>query len=79
MPRAGKYHHPCKPDSASNHPVKLNLLQALLAILLGNVLYFLLAGHLPLPQHRLFQVDAGLLVDFLICLALYALIRKVWK
>ncbi|MGA9509050.1 MAG: hypothetical protein WBV55_10555 [Candidatus Sulfotelmatobacter sp.] len=59
--------------------MQLNILQALLAILLGNLVYFLLAGHLPLPQHRLFQVDAGLLVDFLICLALYALIRKVWK
>ena len=71
--------HPSLCQSASNNPVKLNLLQALLAILLGNLVYFLLAGHLPLPQHRLFQVDAGLLVDFLICLALYALIRKVWK
>jgi ABC-type tungstate transport system substrate-binding protein len=59
--------------------VQLNLLQALLAILLGNLIYFFLAGHLPLPQHRLFQVDAGLLVDFLICLALYTLVRKVWK
>jgi hypothetical protein len=59
--------------------VQLNLLQGLLAILLGNLVYFLLAGHLPLPQHRLFQVDAGLLVDFLICLALYAVIRRIWK
>jgi hypothetical protein len=59
--------------------VQLNLLQGLLAILLGNLVYFLLAGHLPLPQHRLFQVDAGLLIDFLICLALYAVIRRIWK
>lgn len=73
-------HNPsARPLFASNHPVQLNLLQALLAILLGNLVYFLVAGHLPLPQHRLFQVDAGLLVDFLICLGLYALIRKVWK
>jgi ABC-type tungstate transport system substrate-binding protein len=73
------YSHPSRLDSASKQSVQLNLLQALLAILLGNLVYFLLAGHLPLPQHRLFQVDAGLLVDFLICLALYALIRKFWR
>jgi hypothetical protein len=57
--------------------VPAKLLQALLAILLGNVAYFLLAAHLPLPRHRPFQPDAGLLVDFLICLAFYGLIRKV--
>jgi hypothetical protein len=73
------YSHPFQPNSASKHSVQMSLLQALLAILLGNLVYFLLAGHLPLPQHRLFQVDAGLLVDFLICLALYAVIRKIWK
>ena len=56
-----------------------NFLKALIAILLGNLIYLFLAGHLLLPQHRLFQVDAGLLVDFLICLALYALFRRIWK
>ena len=53
-----------------------NLLQALLAIILGNIAYFLLAAHLPLPPHRPFQADAGLLVDFFICLVFYGLIRK---
>jgi phosphate starvation-inducible membrane PsiE len=53
-----------------------NLLQALLAIVLGNVAYFLLAAHLPLPRHQAFQADVGLLMDFFICLEFYALIRK---
>jgi hypothetical protein len=55
--------------------VLANLLQALLAIILGNVAYFVLAAHLPLPRHRAFQADAGLVVDFFICLTLYFLIR----
>jgi hypothetical protein len=48
--------------------VLVKLLQALLAIVLGNLAYFLLVAHLPLPRHRPFQVDAGLLLDFFICL-----------
>jgi len=56
--------------------VLANLLQALLAIILGNIVYYLLAAHLPLPHHHPFQADAGLLVDFLICLLFYGLIRK---
>jgi hypothetical protein len=56
--------------------VLANLLQALLAIILGNIAYFLLSAHLPFPRHRPFQADAGLLVDFLICLLFYGLIRK---
>jgi hypothetical protein len=56
--------------------VLANFLYALLAILLGNVAYFLLAAHLPLPRHQAFQADIGLLMDFFICLAFYALIRK---
>jgi hypothetical protein len=59
--------------------VLLNLLQALLAIVLGNLAYFFLAVHLLLPRHRPFQADAGLLVDFFICLALYGLIRTASK
>jgi hypothetical protein len=59
--------------------VLVKLLQALLAIVLGNLAYFLLAAHLPLPRHRPFQVDAGLLLDFFICLAFYIFIRTSAK
>jgi hypothetical protein len=59
--------------------VLLNLLQALLAIVLGNIAYFLLAAHLALPRHRPFQADAGLLIDFFICLTFYGLIRTTAK
>jgi len=50
----------------------------LLAILLGNVIYVLIAPHLPNAlAHDIFQLDAGLLFDFGICAGLYFLIRKV--
>jgi hypothetical protein len=59
--------------------VLVNFLQALLAIVLGNLAYFLLAAHFGLPRHRPFQPDAGLLVDFFICLVFYVLIRQTRK
>ena len=65
----------------SKPSVLLNLLQALLAIILGNVAYFLLVPSLPVPRHRPFQFDAGLVVDFFFCVVAYGLIRTArrWK
>jgi ABC-type uncharacterized transport system permease subunit len=65
----------------SKPSVLLNLIQALCAIVLGNVAYFFFAPSLPLPRHRPFQFDLGLLVDFWFCLAAYGLIRTArrWK
>jgi hypothetical protein len=59
--------------------VRLNLLQALCAIVLGNLAYFLLAHLLPLPRHRPFQLDLGLLLDFWFCVVAYGLIRTAGK
>ncbi len=52
-------------------------LEYMIAILLGNVIYyFSLMPHLPdFLRHHTFQVDAGILVDFAICVAVYGLIR----
>ncbi len=53
-------------------------MKMLLAILLGNVIYLLIAPLLPNAlAHDIFQLDAGLLFDFGICAGLYFLIRKV--
>jgi hypothetical protein len=50
----------------------------LLAILGGNILYLAIEPQLPNPlRHRMFQIDLGLGLDFLICVALYGLIRLV--
>ena len=54
-------------------------MKMLLAILSGNLIYLLAARYLPYPlAHRIFQVDAGLLVDLGICVAIYLLVRKIF-
>lgn len=66
----------------SKPSVLTNLLQMLLAILLGNVVYFLLLPHLPpAARHHRFQLDLGTVVDFWFCLVIYGLIRTVrrWR
>jgi hypothetical protein len=48
----------------------------LVAVLLGNVAYLLVEPQLPATmRHRMFRVDVGLGVDFLICVAIYAVVR----
>lgn len=48
------------------------------AVILGNIIYFAAAPHLPLSlQHQLFRPDLGLLVDFLICAAVFGVVRLV--
>jgi hypothetical protein len=62
--------------------VALNLLQAFLAIVLGNVVYFLLLPSLPpAARHQPTHLDLGMLIDFWFCLAAYGLIRTArrWK
>ncbi len=66
----------------SKSSVMFNLLQALLAIVLGNVLYFLLLPSLPpAARHHPFHVDLGSLVDFWFCLVVYGVIRTArrWR
>lgn len=53
-----------------------NFLDALLAVLAGNTIYFLLAPHLPpFARHSIFIEDWGLLVDFLVCLAIFVVVK----
>jgi hypothetical protein len=66
----------------SKSSVLINFLEALLAILLGNLAYFVLAPSLPpVARHHPFHVDLGSVVDFWFCLVVYGLIRTVrrWK
>jgi len=66
----------------SKPPVLVNLLQMLLAIVLGNVAYFVLAPSFPpVARHHLFRMDLGMAVDFWFCLVAYGLIRTArrWK
>ena len=55
-----------------------NFLDALMAVLAGNAIYYLLMPHLPaVARHGLFKEDWGSLVDFLICTVIFAAVKYV--
>ena len=62
--------------SSSKSPALKNFLDALVAVLAGNAIYYLLMPHLPaVARHGLFREDWGLLVDFAICTLIFALVK----
>jgi len=66
----------------SKPSVFANFLQALLAIVLGNIVYFLLLPSLPpVARHHPFRIDLGTALDFWFCLVAYGLIRtsRKWR
>jgi len=53
-----------------------NFLDALVAVLAGNAIYFLLMPHLPVAmRHSLFKEDWGLVVDFLVCAVIFVIVK----
>lgn len=53
-----------------------NFWQSLMAVVIGNAIYFLLMPELPrLARHTIFRIDLGLVVDFWICLVIYGLLE----
>jgi hypothetical protein len=53
-----------------------NFWQSLIAVLVGNAIYFLLMPRMPLlARHTTFRFDLGLVVDFWICLVIYGLLE----
>jgi hypothetical protein len=58
--------------------MKGNFWRSLIAVLVGNAIYFLLERYMPpRAQHVPFRIDWGLAVDFWICVACYGLVRLV--
>ncbi len=58
--------------------VKPDLWRSLIAVVLGNAIYFFVQRWLPVrAQHRPFQIDLGLAVDFWFCLVCYGLVRLI--
>lgn len=52
----------------SKESVGMNLLQALFAIILGNIVYFLLYPSLPpVARHHPLHIDLGMALDFCLC------------
>ena len=64
--------------SRTKSPTMRNFLDALVAVLAGNAIYYLLMPHLPsVARHGLFKEDWGLVVDFVICGAIFAVVKYV--
>ncbi|MBI3697765.1 MAG: hypothetical protein HY238_23405 [Acidobacteria bacterium] len=58
--------------------MKRRFWHSLLAVLLGNAVYFAVSPKLPYrAQHRPFELDWGLAVDFWLCLVFYGLLAGV--
>jgi hypothetical protein len=50
----------------------------LVAVLAGNIAYLFVEPQLPdFMRHRMFRIDLGLAIDFLMCVAIYGLLRFV--
>jgi hypothetical protein len=59
-------------------PAVKNFTDALLAVLSGNAIYYLLSPHLPESmRHRLFIEDWGLVLDFAICTVIFVIVKIV--
>jgi len=64
--------------SLGKSPALRNFLDALLAVLAGNAIYYLLRPHLPsVARHSRFAEDWGLVVDFAICTAIFVAVKLV--
>jgi hypothetical protein len=59
-------------------PAVRNFLEALLAVLAGNAVYFLLMPHLPpAARHAWLKEDWGLVVDFGICTIIFVIVKVI--
>jgi len=58
--------------------MKHRLWRYLIAIVIGNAIYFGIERYLPpRAQHQPYRIDWGLAVDFWICLACYGIVRLI--
>lgn len=55
-----------------------NFFDALVAVLAGNAIYFLLMPHMPpAMRHSLFREDFGLAIDFVICAIIFVGVKMM--
>jgi hypothetical protein len=55
-----------------------NFLHALVAVLAGNAIYFLLERYLPAgARHVPFKIDVGMVVDFWFCLVAFGIVKMI--
>ncbi len=61
-------------------PIVVNFVQSLVAVVAGNVVYFLLMPHLPpTARHVPVRFDLGVVVDFWFCLVILGAIKTLTK
>jgi hypothetical protein len=59
-------------------PAMTNFVQALIAVLAGNAIYFILIPYLPPgARHVPLHVDAGLAVGFWFCLVVFGILKTL--
>lgn len=64
----------------SKNPTLRNFLDALLAVLAGNAIYYLLMPYLPrVIHHALYKEDLGLLADFAICSVIFLAVKLLLR
>jgi hypothetical protein len=56
-------------------PFILNFVQSLIAVVAGNVVYFLVMPYLPPAARHTHRYDLGMVVDFWICLVIFGAIK----
>jgi len=58
--------------------MKQNFWRSLVAVVVGNAIYFSVEHWLPLKaQHQPYHIDWGLAIDFWMCVACYGLVRLI--
>jgi hypothetical protein len=66
------------PGSPVSKPNITNFIQSFVAVVVGNVVYYLLMPHLPpAARHNPAKMDLGVLVDFWFCLVCLGAIKTV--
>ncbi len=58
----------------------VNFVQSLIAVVAGNLTYFLLMPYLPpAARHHVMRPDLGVVVDFWLCVVFLGIIKTVTK
>jgi hypothetical protein len=64
---------------ANKLSITRNLIEATIAVLAGNAIYFLwLWPHLPAhARHEVYRIDLGLVIDFWLCATCFGLLKLI--
>ena len=58
----------------------MNFVHSLIAVVAGNLVYFLVMPHLPpVARHNPARLDLGVVIDFWFCLVFLGVIKTVTK